>query len=166
MHDLLKPSIRLKEDILACSPGASLNEGSSVPIPRTPPGEKSPASISEASLGASAGPTTPIPGPEGDVAAIIGPPSPKADWKKPIAEYLRLGIIPDDETGNRLLAHRANGYLIHNNEVYRWSTSGILQRCIPLEEGKALLFDIHEGICGHRASSRSMVGKAFRQGLY
>jgi hypothetical protein len=32
----------------------------------------------------------------------------------------------------------------------------------PLEEGKALLLDIHEGIYGHHASSRSMVRKAFR----
>jgi hypothetical protein len=29
-----------------------------------------------------------------------------------------------------------------------------------------LLLDIHEGICGYHASSRSMVGKAFRQGFY
>jgi hypothetical protein len=55
--------------------------------------------------------------------------------------------------------------LIHNNELHRRNTSGILQRCIPLKEGKALLLNIHEGICGHHAYSRSMVGKAFLQGF-
>jgi hypothetical protein len=42
----------------------------------------------------------------------------------------------------------------------------MLQRYIPIKEGKMLLLNIHEGICGHHASSRSMVGKAFRQGFY
>jgi hypothetical protein len=40
------------------------------------------------------------------------------------------------------------------------------QQCIPLEESKALLLDVHECVCGHHASLRSMVGKAFRQGFY
>jgi hypothetical protein len=31
----------------------------------------------------------------------------------------------------------------------------------PPMEGKALLLDIHEGICDYHTSSRSMVGKAF-----
>jgi hypothetical protein len=77
-----------------------------------------------------------------------------------------LGVIPDGETETQRLAHKAKGYLIHDDELDRHSTSGILQRCIPLEEGKALLHDIHEGICEHHASSRSMLGKAFQQGFY
>jgi hypothetical protein len=76
-----------------------------------------------------------------------------------------MGMIPDDETETRCLTRRTKGYLIHNNELYQSSTSGILQRCIPPEEGKELLPDIHGGICWHHTSSRSMVGKAFRQGF-
>jgi hypothetical protein len=45
--------------------------------------------------------------------------------------------------------------------MYHHSTSGILQWCIPIEEGKALLLNIHKGICGHHASSKSMVRKVF-----
>jgi hypothetical protein len=44
--------------------------------------------------------------------------------------------------------------------------SGVLQWCIPAEEGKELLLDTHVGVCGHHASTRSMVGKAFQQGFY
>jgi hypothetical protein len=58
------------------------------------------------------------------------------------------------------------GHLIYNNELYRCSTMSILKWCIPPEEGKALLLDVHEGICMHHSSSRSMVGKAYRQGFY
>jgi hypothetical protein len=36
----------------------------------------------------------------------------------------------------------------------------------PPYAGKALLVDIHKGVCGHHASSRSMVRMAFRQGFY
>jgi hypothetical protein len=97
---------------------------------------------------------------------IIESPSPDVDWRRPRSEYLCLETKPDDETETRRLAHRAKGYLIHNGELYGRSSSSILQRCIPVEEGMALLLDIHEGVCGHHASSRSIIGKAFRQGFY
>jgi hypothetical protein len=90
----------------------------------------------------------------------------RVDWWKPIAKYLWLGMISDDETKTRRLSRRAKGYLIDDNELYRCSTLGILQWCIPPKEGKALLFDIHEGVCGHHASSRSLARKALRQGFY
>jgi hypothetical protein len=75
------------------------------------------------------------------------------DRWKPISEYLRHGTIPDDETVTRHLAHWAKGYLIHNDKLYRHSSSGILQWCIPIEEGKALLLAIHKGVYRHHASS-------------
>jgi hypothetical protein len=81
------------------------------------------------------------------VAAITESPGSNPDYWKLISEYLQLRTIPDDE-------------------LYHHGASGILQRCIPIEEGKVLLLDIHEGICEHLASSRSMVGKAFQQGFY
>jgi hypothetical protein len=79
-HDSLKPSIRLKEDILARSPRASLDEGSSIPILGTLPEENGPALISEASPKASAGPTTLNPGPKGKIAVVVRPPRPEVDW--------------------------------------------------------------------------------------
>jgi hypothetical protein len=69
--------------------------------------------------------------------------------------------MPEDEIETRCLACRAKGYLIRDNELYRHNTSDILQRCIPTLEGKALLLDILDGICGHHALSTSMVGKVF-----
>jgi hypothetical protein len=44
--------------------------------------------------------------------------------------------------------------------------SGIFQKCIEPEEGQDLLKDIHQGECGHHASSRALVAKAFRHGFY
>jgi hypothetical protein len=44
--------------------------------------------------------------------------------------------------------------------------SGIFQKCVELEEGQELLREIHQGECGHHTSSRALVAKAFRHGLY
>jgi ribonuclease HI len=54
-QNLFKPSILLKEDILVCSLGASLDEGISISVPGTPSGESDPALISEAKPGARLG---------------------------------------------------------------------------------------------------------------
>jgi hypothetical protein len=35
-------------------------------------------------------------------------------------------------------------------------------KCVPREEGKDILEEIHKGVCGNHASSRTLVRKAFR----
>jgi hypothetical protein len=39
-------------------------------------------------------------------------------------------------------------------------------KCVSTEEGKETLQEIHEGICGNHAASRTLVSKAFRFGSY
>jgi hypothetical protein len=39
-------------------------------------------------------------------------------------------------------------------------------RCILGDQGRELLQEIHAGTCGHHVEPRTLVGKAFRQGLY
>ena len=81
-------------------------------------------------------------------------------------DYLLKDILPSDKTEARRLARRAKSYVIIGEELYRRSHTGILQRCIPIEQGRELLVDIHGGICGHHAAPRTLVGNAFRQGFY
>jgi hypothetical protein len=61
---------------------------------------------------------------------------------------------------------RSKAFTIINGELYKRSTTGLLQWCIALEDGIALLRDIHEGTYGNHASSRTLVAKAFRSGFY
>src|SRR5436189_543020 len=56
--------------------------------------------------------------------------------------------------------------VIGEKELYRKGTSGILMRCISKEDGRRLLKEIHSGICGNHAASRTLVGKAYRQGFF
>ena len=39
-------------------------------------------------------------------------------------------------------------------------------KCVPIDQGKELLLEVHAGIYGHHAAPRSLVEKAFRQGFY
>jgi hypothetical protein len=53
-----------------------------------------------------------------------------------------------------------------DDELYQRSPLGVLQRWIPIPEGKELIRDIHAGICGHHVAPHTLVGNAFRQGFY
>ena len=52
------------------------------------------------------------------------------------------------------------------DDLYKCSTSGILRKCVTLEEGKDILREILEGVCGNHAASRTLVGKAYRSGFF
>ena len=71
------------------------------------------------------------------------------------------GILPSDRAQARRLARRGKSFALIDDELYKCSPSGVLQRCIPITEGMELIRDIHVGICGHHAAPRTLVGNAF-----
>jgi ribonuclease HI len=87
-------------------------------------------------------------------------------WAEPFSNYLITGDLPQNEAEARRLQHRAQAYTIINSELYKHSVSRIFQKCIKSEKGKELLKEIHQGECGHHASSKALVAKAFRHGFY
>jgi transposase InsO family protein len=60
----------------------------------------------------------------------------------------------------------AKSFTLIEGELYKRVVSGVLQRCVPIPQGRELLRDIHAGMCGHHAAPRTLVGNAFRQGFY
>jgi transposase InsO family protein len=60
----------------------------------------------------------------------------------------------------------AKSFTLVDGELYKRTASGILQRCVPIPQGRELLKDIHAGVCSHHAAPRTLVGNAFRQGFY
>ncbi|XP_014754066.1 uncharacterized protein LOC106866055 [Brachypodium distachyon] len=87
-------------------------------------------------------------------------------WAQPKMSYLKDGSLPEDEVSARQIQRRAKAYTIINDELYKRSVTNVLQRCVEPEEGQEILRDIHQGDCGHHASSRTLVAKAFRHGFY
>jgi len=93
-------------------------------------------------------------------------PDPLDDWKTLYLDYLLHDTLPTDKTEARWLARRAKSFVLIEGELYKWGHTEILQLCIPAEQGKLLLSDIHSGVCGHHAAPRALVVNAFRQGFY
>jgi transposase InsO family protein len=60
----------------------------------------------------------------------------------------------------------AKSYTLIGGKLYKRAASGVLQRCVPIPQGRELLRDIHAGVCGYHAAPRTLVGNAFRQGFY
>jgi ribonuclease HI len=87
-------------------------------------------------------------------------------WVCPIMDFLVDGQAKADEAEARHIQRRAKAYTIINNEIYKRSATGVLQRCVESAEGQEMLREIHQGECGHHASSRALVSKAFRHGFY
>ena len=66
-----------------------------------------------------------------------------------------------DKMEARWLACRAKSFIAIEGELYRRSHTEILQRCIPIKQGKQLLSDIHSGVYGHHAMPRTLVENVF-----
>jgi ribonuclease HI len=89
------------------------------------------------------------------------------DWQQPFIDYIREKKVPTDKNLAEQLIRRAKSYVLVGDKLYRrGATSGVLMKCVPREEGKDILEEIHKGICGNHASSRTLVSKAFRRALY
>jgi hypothetical protein len=88
------------------------------------------------------------------------------DWRAQYLDWMIRGVLPSNCAQAWCLARWAKSFILIDHELYKRSPSGILQRCIPIPEGKELIRDIHAGVCGHHAAPRTLVGNAVRQGFY
>jgi ribonuclease HI len=89
------------------------------------------------------------------------------DWRQPFIDYLSEQKVPSDKNLAEQLIRRAMSYVLVGDKLYRrGASSGVLMKCVPRQEGKDILEEIHKGVCGNHASSRTMVSKAFRRSFY
>nr|CAB3503789.1 unnamed protein product [Digitaria exilis] len=93
---------------------------------------------------------------EAEAMEIDEVPAPR-DWRSPYLDWLDQGVLPNDRTEARRVGRKAKWFFIIEGELYRQGTSGVLQRCILIPEGKELILDIHVGVCGHHAAPRTLV---------
>jgi ribonuclease HI len=80
------------------------------------------------------------------------------DWRQPFIDYLNEQKVPSDKNLAEQLICRAKSYVLVGDKLYRRGTSfGVLMKCVPRQEGKDILEEIHKGVCGNHASSRTLV---------
>ena len=66
-----------------------------------------------------------------------------APWTKPFLAYLNRQELPEDQNEAHCIVRCSKAYKVHEGELYKKSTTGVLQRCISEEEGQQLLAEIH-----------------------
>jgi hypothetical protein len=89
------------------------------------------------------------------------------DWRQPFIDYIREQKVPTDKNSAEQLIRCAKSYVLVGDKLYRRGTSsGVLMKCVPQEEGKGILEEIHKGVYGNHASSCTLVSKAFRRAFY
>ena len=88
------------------------------------------------------------------------------DWMMPYIAYILRKELPENEEEARQIVRRSKAFTVIKGQLYRESVTGVGQKCITPEEGQIILDDIHSGTCGHHASSRTIVAKAYRAGFY
>ncbi|XP_020152401.1 uncharacterized protein [Aegilops tauschii subsp. strangulata] len=87
-------------------------------------------------------------------------------WTEEFKAYLLQGTLPEKEEDAEHVARQDIAYCIQDGELYRRRPNDVSLWCISKEQGCELLVDLHGGDCGHHSSSRTLMGKAFRSGLY
>ncbi|XP_020151828.1 uncharacterized protein [Aegilops tauschii subsp. strangulata] len=88
------------------------------------------------------------------------------DWTVPYIAYLLRQELLEDEDEARQIVRRSKAFTVISGQLYRESVTGVAQRCVSLEEGRLILNEIHSGTCGHHASSRIIIAKAYQEGFY
>jgi ribonuclease HI len=87
-------------------------------------------------------------------------------WMQPYLAYMINKTLPENTVEARRIIRQSKAFVILQGKLYKKSITGILQRCVTPQEGQDILKDIHARVCGHHASSRAIIAKAFHAGFY
>jgi hypothetical protein len=88
-------------------------------------------------------------------------------WTRIFIDYIKENKLSVDKEEATRIVQRSKNYVMVGDKLYRRAaSSGVLLKCITADEDKDILGEIHLGCCGNHATSRTLVGKAFRSGFY
>ncbi|VFQ86422.1 unnamed protein product [Cuscuta campestris] len=88
------------------------------------------------------------------------------EWLDRLAKYIEDGEAPEDPQEARLLRMRAPTYQVQDGVLYKRSYNGVLLRCLRAAEAKALMEEIHEGVCAAHQGPYSISRRAIIQGYF
>jgi hypothetical protein len=93
------------------------------------------------------------------------------DWREAYIDFIRDQKLPEGIDAKTVEAtrvmRRSKGFVLSDSKLYqRGARSGVLMKCVMKEDGYDILREIHEGVYGNHAASRTLVGKAYRAGVW
>jgi len=74
------------------------------------------------------------------------------DWRVEIANYLKN---PSQKV-TRKLRYKSTKYVLLDDQLYYKTVNRVLLKCLNKEEGKVLMGEVHEEICGAHQSAYKM----------
>ncbi|VFQ73599.1 unnamed protein product [Cuscuta campestris] len=89
-----------------------------------------------------------------------------SEWLDRLAKYIEDGEAPEDPQEARLLRMRAPTYKVQDGVLCKRSYNGVLLRCLGAAEAKALMEEIHEGVCAAHQGPYSISRRAIIQGYF
>jgi hypothetical protein len=92
-------------------------------------------------------------------------------WRETFNDFIRDHKFPTGMDAKSAAAARvmrkSKGFVLVKDKLYRsGARSGVLMKCVTGEDGHDILREIHEGVCGNHAASRTLVGKVYRAGFW
>jgi hypothetical protein len=82
-----------------------------------------------------------------EAEAMDTEPVPRAeDWRDKYIAWMDRGELPPDQSEARCIARMAKSFALIDGELYKHAASGVLQRCVPIPQGRELLRDIHASV--------------------
>ncbi|XP_042418938.1 uncharacterized protein LOC122007191 [Zingiber officinale] len=88
------------------------------------------------------------------------------DWRTPMINYLRQGILPTDPEESRLIRKQVHAYVMIGDQLYKRSFSRPLLKCLGVEEADQTLREIHLGCCGNHVGGRILSRKVLLAGYF
>jgi hypothetical protein len=132
-RDVAQPSVTLEPHPSNCTEpsGAPSNPAGAEPMDEDPSNEAYVLSLLEG-YGA------------GEAEAMEVEPAPsEVDWRGKYIAWMDRGELLSDQSEAIRIARIAKSFTLVDAELYKRATSGILQRCVPIPQGRELLRDIH-----------------------
>ena len=88
------------------------------------------------------------------------------NWITPIISFLQDRRLPQDVEEAKKIKKRAARFTILNDALYKRGFSMPYLKCVDKDEAKYILKEIHEGVCGDHAGTRSLVSKVIRTSYF
>ncbi|XP_074336583.1 uncharacterized protein LOC141673740 [Apium graveolens] len=81
-------------------------------------------------------------------------------------DYLQFGTMPTNNNEARILRMKASRFTIIDGELFKKSSTWLLQRCLKTHDTDMVLRDAHKGECGNHTNGRNLSLKILHLGYY
>ncbi|XP_077242693.1 uncharacterized protein LOC143883228 [Tasmannia lanceolata] len=87
-------------------------------------------------------------------------------WMDPIVRYLKDGVVSSDRKEARRLVAKAVNYIFNGQELYKWSFSWPLLKCLRPSDAELAMREVQEGISSDHSGGKVLAHKILRRVPY